>query len=192
MISCTLKYLIAGLGNIGETYKNTRHNIGFNVLDALAVEFKTDFRDRRYAFISEFRFKGRIFYLIKPSTYVNLSGKAVNYWLKKNKIPIENLLVVLDDLSLPFGTLRLKPSGSDGGHNGLIHISETLGTQNYARLRFGIGSDFPKGYQVEYVLGKWDDSEKELLPERILKANEMIKAFGTMGIDLTMSRYNNK
>lgn len=187
-----MKYLIAGLGNIGETYKNTRHNIGFNVLDALAVEFKTDFRDRRYAFISEFRFKGRIFYLIKPSTYVNLSGKAVNYWLKKNKIPIENLLVVLDDLSLPFGTLRLKPSGSDGGHNGLIHISETLGTQNYARLRFGIGSDFPKGYQVEYVLGKWDDSEKELLPERILKANEMIKAFGTMGIDLTMSRYNNK
>ncbi len=187
-----MKYLIAGLGNIGETYKNTRHNIGFNVLDALALEFKTDFRDRRYAFSSEFRFKGRIFYLIKPSTYVNLSGKAVNYWLKKNKIPLENFLVVLDDLSLPFGALRLKPSGGDGGHNGLIHISETLGTQNYARLRFGIGSDYPKGYQVEYVLGKWDDSEKELLPERISQANEMIKAFGTIGIDLTMSRYNNK
>ncbi len=187
-----MKYLIAGLGNIGETYKNTRHNIGFSVLDELAAEFKTDFQDRRYAFISEFRFKGRIFYLVKPSTYVNLSGKAINYWLKKHKVPIENLLVVLDDLSLPFGVLRLKPSGGDGGHNGLIHISEILGTQTYARLRFGIGSDFPKGYQVEYVLGKWDNNERNMLSGRILQASEMIKAFGTIGINLTMSKYNNK
>jgi len=123
---------------------------------------------------------------------VNLSGKAVNYWLKKCKVPIENLLVVLDDIALPFGTLRLKPSGGDAGHNGLINISEVLGNQNYARLRFGIGSDFPKGYQVEHVLGGWDDNEKTLLSGRIEQACEMIKAFGTIGIDLTMSRFNNK
>lgn len=187
-----MKFLITGLGNIGETYKNTRHNIGFDVLDALADEFKTDFQDKRYGFISEFRFKGRIFHLLKPSTYVNLSGKAVNYWLKKHKIPLENLLVVLDDIALPFGVLRLKPSGGDGGHNGLINISEVLGTQDYSRLRFGIGSDFPKGYQVEYVLGQWDENEKELISGKIKKACEMIKAFGTIGIELTMSRFNNK
>lgn len=187
-----MKYLITGLGNIGDTYKNTRHNVGFNILDVLAGEFNADFQDKRYGFISEIRFKGRIFHLLKPSTFVNLSGKAVSYWLKKHKIPLENLLVVLDDISLPFGVLRLKPFGGDGGHNGLMNISEILGTQNYARLRFGIGSEFPKGYQVEHVLGKWDDNENELLPERILQACEMIKAFGTIGIDLTMSRFNKK
>ena len=187
-----MKYLITGLGNIGEQYALTRHNIGFDIIDALSLDFKVPFQDRRYGFVSEFRFKGRIFHLLKPSTYVNLSGKSVDYWLKKHKIPLENLLVVLDDLSLPLGSLRLKPSGGDGGHNGLINISEVLGTQNYSRLRFGIGSDFPKGYQVEHVLGRWDEKEETLLSERIKKACEMIIAFGTMGLELTMSRYNNK
>ena len=177
---------------MGEQYAHTRHNIGFDILSTFASSFNAAFQDKRYGFVSELRYKGRIFHLLKPSTYVNLSGKAVNYWLNKNKIPLENLLVVIDDISLPFGTLRLKPSGGDAGHNGLMNISEVLGTQNYARLRFGIGSDFPKGYQVEYVLGKWDDSEKSLLPMRIEQACEMITAFGTMGIDLAMSRYNNK
>ncbi len=177
---------------MGEQYAHTRHNIGFEIIDSLAVSYNASFQDKRYGFVTEFRYKGRIFYLLKPSTYVNLSGKAVHYWLKKYKISLENFLVVLDDIALPFGTLRLKPTGGDAGHNGLINITEVLGTQNYARLRFGIGSDFPKGYQVEHVLGKWDETEKNLLPGRIEQACEMIKAFGTIGIELTMSRYNNK
>ena len=185
-----MKYLITGLGNPGEQYAHTRHNIGFDILDALARASNISFMDKRYGYITEFRYKSRTFHLLKPSTYVNLSGHAVNYYLKKFKIPIENLLVVADDLALPFGKLRLRPSGGDSGHNGLSHIIDILGTKNFARLRFGIGNDFPKGYQVEHVLGKWSDDELQLLPERIDLACEIIKSFGTIGLQYTMNRYN--
>jgi len=187
-----LKYLIVGLGNVGNEYRHTRHNIGFEVLDALAEASNICFQDKRYGFVTEFKYKGRTFVLLKPSTYVNLSGKAVNYWLQKENIPIENLLVILDDLILPLGTLRLRSKGSDGGHNGLKNINEILGRNDYARLRFGIGNDFPKGYQVDYVLGNWSDDEKEVLNDRIPVAIEIIKSFGTAGIQLTMTQFNNK
>ena len=187
-----MKYLIVGIGNVGDDYQHTRHNIGFDILDALAKASNICFKDNRYGAIAEYKFKGRIFVLLKPSTYVNLSGKAVNYWLQKENIPIENLLVILDDLALPLGTLRLKSKGSDGGHNGLKNIDEVLGHNDYARLRFGIGNEFPKGYQVDYVLGRWDAEEHKILDERIQIVSEIIKSFGTIGVQRTMSQYNNK
>jgi peptidyl-tRNA hydrolase, PTH1 family len=187
-----LKYLIAGLGNIGSEYSNTRHNIGFMVLDALASASNISFNDARYGSVSELKHKGRTFILLKPSTYMNLSGKAISYWLQKEKIPVENLLVVLDDIALPLGSLRLRANGSDGGHNGLKSIDSILGHQNYARLRFGIGGDFPKGYQVDYVLGQWADEEKKILSERFIKASEIIFSFGTIGVERTMNFFNKK
>lgn len=187
-----MKYLIAGLGNIGSEYKNTRHNIGFQILDTLARVSNIAFTDRRYGFIAEYKFKGRIFILLKPTTYVNLSGRAVNYWLKKEKISQNNLLVIVDDLALQFGQLRLKAKGSPGGHNGLKNISEVLASNDYARLRFGIGDDFYKGFQVDYVLSEWLEEEKKLLPERIEEAIEIIKSFGTLGIDRTMNFFNKR
>jgi peptidyl-tRNA hydrolase, PTH1 family len=187
-----LKYLIVGLGNIGTEYQHTRHNIGFDILDALAKASNIFFQDNRYGFMTEYKFKGRTFVLLKPSTYVNLSGKAVNYWLQKENIPIENLLVILDDLALSIGTLRLRPKGSDGGHNGLKNINEVLGRNDYARLRFGIGNDFPKGYQVDFVLGEWSKEEEKVLEDRIPVAHEIIKSFGAIGVHMTMTQFNNK
>lgn len=185
-----MKYLIAGLGNIGDEYANTRHNIGFSVVDALAGDVK--FKQDRHAYVAEIKFKGRIFVLIKPTTYMNLSGKAVQYWMQAEKIPLENILVVTDDIALPFGTIRIKGKGSDGGHNGLKSIQESIGSTEYARLRFGVGNEFSKGRQSDYVLGKWNDEESKLLPERITKCCEAVKAFGTIGIGLTMTNYNGK
>jgi PTH1 family peptidyl-tRNA hydrolase len=187
-----MKYLIAGLGNIGDEYAGTRHNIGFDVLDALAKANNVSFKQDRLAAVAEFKHKARIFVLIKPSTYMNLSGKAIQYWLQAEKISIENLLVVTDDIALPFGTIRIKGKGSDGGHNGLKNIQEVLATNSYARLRFGVGNEFSKGRQVDYVLGKWGDDEKKLLPERLEKCSEAVKAFGTIGIGLTMTNFNGK
>ena len=187
-----MKYLIAGLGNIGLEYKNTRHNIGFQILDALAGASNIAFNDKRYGFVSEYKYKGRTFLLLKPTTYVNLSGRAVNYWLQKEKIPVEKLLVLTDDISLPFGLLRLRPAGGDAGHNGLNNISNILGHNNYARLRFGIGSEFSKGAQVNYVLGKWTNEEEKQLSELVDKSVEIIRSFGTIGIKRTMNLFNRK
>ena len=187
-----MKYLIVGLGNIGYEYENTRHNIGFRVLDALAKASNLVFTDGRYGATCELRLKGRVLVLLKPSTYMNLSGNAVRYWLQKENIPVENMLVVVDDLALPFGTLRLKPKGSDAGHNGLKNIQEVLGTQNYARLRFGIGNDFPKGHQVEHVLSRFPAEEQTLMPARLEKAGEIIKSFCLSGLQATMNQFNNK
>ncbi|MCD7974078.1 MAG: aminoacyl-tRNA hydrolase [Candidatus Azobacteroides sp.] len=187
-----MKYLIVGLGNIGRQYENTRHNIGFMVLDALAEASNAVFTTVRYGNRTEIRIKGRTFILIKPSTFMNLSGNAVNYWLQKENIPVEKMLVIVDDLALPFGTLRLKPRGSDAGHNGLKHIQQILGSDVYPRLRFGIGNDFPKGFQVEYVLSQFTEEERKELPEKIERAEEIIKSFGLAGIQITMNQYNNK
>ena len=187
-----MKYLITGLGNRGEQYANTRHNIGFMALDTFSKVSNFSFQDKRYGFIGETKYRSRIIYALKPSTYVNLSGRAVHYWIKKLSIPVENLLVILDDIALPFGTLRIRGKGSDGGHNGLINIIEILGTRNFARLRFGIGNDFNMGGQVNYVLGEWSEEEVKLLPERLEKVNEIIKSFVFRGIQQTMSDYNNK
>jgi len=187
-----MKYLIAGLGNIGDEYANTRHNIGFLILDAFAKASNISFKPDRLASVAEVKYKGKTFVLIKPSTFMNLSGKAVNYWLQAEKIPLENLLVITDDLALPLGTLRLKKKGSDGGHNGLKSIQETLNTTEYARLRFGIGCDYSKGKQVDYVLGNWSKEELLVLSERINMSMEIIKSFGTIGVERTMSNFNNK
>jgi PTH1 family peptidyl-tRNA hydrolase len=187
-----LKYLIVGLGNPGTEYAETRHNIGFKVLDALAEASNLVFKNNRLANVAEWKFKGRIFILIKPTTYMNLSGKAVNYWLQAEKIPIENLLVIVDDLALPFGTIRIKTEGSDGGHNGLSDISEVLGHSNYNRMRFGIGNNFSAGRQVDYVLGKWNEDELMFLPERINQICEAVKSFGSIGIQRTMNIYNQR
>jgi peptidyl-tRNA hydrolase, PTH1 family len=187
-----MKFLIAGLGNIGSDYENTRHNVGFDIVDALAKEFEVNFKLETQAFVAEFKHKGRTFILIKPTTYMNLSGKAIRYWLTKHNIPKENLLVVLDDLALPFGKQRLRPSGNNGGHNGLKNIDLLLGDNNYARLRIGIGNDFSKGKQVDFVLGKWSIDESIDLQTVIKNATETIKAFGTIGIQLTMTQYNKK
>ena len=185
-----MKYLIAGLGNIGDEYVNTRHNIGFTVNDALARLSGVSFQSGRYADYTRLRIKNKSLVLIKPNTFMNLSGKAVRYWLDAEKIPLENLLVLVDDIALAPGQLRLKLKGGDGGHNGLSSIIEILGTEDFARLRFGIGSDFAKGYQVEYVLSKWTAAEEAILIPRIAEAVEIIKSFVTAGPQLTMTRYN--
>ena len=186
------KYLIVGLGNVGQEYDMTRHNTGFMVLDAFAKASNIVFDDRRYGFVAETSLKGRKIFLLKPTTFMNLSGNAVRYWMQKENIPLENVLVVVDDLALPFGTLRLKGKGSDAGHNGLKHIAATLGTQNYARLRFGIGNDFPRGGQIDYVLGHFTDEDWKTMGERLETAGEIIKSFCLAGIDITMNQYNKK
>ena len=187
-----MKYLIVGLGNIGSEYENTRHNIGFNVVDAIAKASTTSFKTDRLADVAEAKFKGRTLVLVKPSTFMNLSGKAVNYWLQKEKIPLENLLVITDDLALPFGTLRMKGKGSDGGHNGLKHIIQTVGHNKWARLRFGVGNEFQRGKQIDYVLGKWSTEEADRLTERVEKCKDFVQAFATIGLARAMSAYNNK
>ena len=187
-----MKYLIVGLGNIGDEYRDTRHNIGFMVLDALAKASNIVFKDGRYGATATLSLKGRQLLLLKPSTYMNLSGNAVRYWMQQEKIPLENVLIVVDDLALPFGSLRLKGKGSDAGHNGLKHIAATLGTQNYARLRFGIGNDFPKGAQIDFVLGAFGEEDRQRLPERLEMAGEIVKSFCLAGLNITMNQYNNK
>lgn len=186
------KFLIVGLGNIGDKYNNTRHNIGFTILDNLASEEKITFESAKLGAVTRFRFKGRTFILLKPATFMNLSGKAVKYWLTKENIPLENLLVICDDLNLPFGSIRVKAKGSDGGHNGLKDIITVLQTQKYARFRFGVGSEFSKGRQSDFVLGTWNDEEFKLLPERLNKSVELIKSFGTAGLNNTMNAFNGK
>lgn len=185
-----MKYLIVGLGNIGPEYADTRHNIGFMVLDELAKQEGTRFQNSRLAYYTEVSFKGRTLCLIKPTTYMNLSGKALSYWMKDLKIPVENVLVIVDDLALPLGTLRLKPKGSAAGHNGLKNIEAVLGNSNYARLRFGIGDNYPKGRQVDFVLSAFDKDEQPELPALIDRSIEMVKSFATIGTELTMTRYN--
>ena len=187
-----MKYLIVGLGNIGSEYENTRHNIGFNALDVLAKASNVVFSPNLYADACTLNFKGRTLVLVKPSTYMNLSGKAVNYWMQSEKIPLERVLIITDDLALPFGALRLKGKGSDGGHNGLKNINEILGTQNYARLRFGVGNEFAKGKQVDYVLGKWGEEESAKLDERLEMVQKIILAFTVNTLGRVMSDFNGK
>ena len=187
-----MKYLIVGLGNIGPEYDGTRHNIGFRVLDALSKASNTAFEDRRYGFVAHMRVKNAELVLLKPSTYMNLSGNAVRYWLLQEKIPVENMLVVVDDLSLPLGTIRIRQGGSDGGHNGLKHIAQTLGGQGYNRLRFGIGNDFPRGTQIDFVLSGFTPEEEQIVNEKALVACDAIKAFALSGIQFAMCKYKNK
>ena len=187
-----MKYLIVGLGNIGRDYENTRHNIGFDVVDYLADSFNTEWKVDKLGQIAEFRHKGRSFTLLKPSTYMNLSGKAVRYWMQHKKIEKANILVVLDDLNLDFGKQRLRPKGSDGGHNGLKNIDQLCGGNNYPRLRIGIGRGFGKGHQVDYVLGKWSEEEREILPDMLEYASKTILSFGSIGIARTMNQFNKK
>jgi PTH1 family peptidyl-tRNA hydrolase len=184
------KFLIVGLGNIGAEYANTRHNIGFKILDALAEMEKIKFATDKLGDIATFKFKGRTFILLKPSTYMNLSGKSLKYWMEKEKIPQENILVISDDLNLDFGTIRLKAKGSAGGHNGLKDINEKLGNQNYPRFRFGVSANFSKGRQSNYVLGEWSKEENRYMPELLFKGATLIKEFGTAGIGNTMNKYN--
>jgi PTH1 family peptidyl-tRNA hydrolase len=190
--SVSNKFLIVGLGNIGAEYVNTRHNIGFKIVDFFAKKESIAFETVKLGALAEFKFKGRTFLLLKPNTYMNLSGKAVQYWMDKENIPIENVLVITDDLNISFGTIRVKPKGSDGGHNGLKNINLILNTQNYSRFRFGISDEFKKGKQIDYVLGEWDDAEKAKLPERLELASEIIKSFGTAGLENTMTAFNGK
>jgi PTH1 family peptidyl-tRNA hydrolase len=187
-----MKYLIVGLGNIGDEYADTRHNIGFIAADALALSLKCSFSVERYASVAKGSVKGRTLVIIKPSTYMNLSGKAVRYWMQKEDIPLENILVIVDDLALPLGALRLKTKGSDGGHNGLISIIETIGSTEFSRLRIGIGSDFAKGYQVDYVLGRWTAEEQKNLVPRIETTVELIKSFALIGPERTMNFFNKR
>jgi len=187
-----MKYLIAGLGNIGADYENTRHNVGFQLLDLMAKAAEISFKTEHLGDIATLKHKGRTLILLKPSTYMNRSGKAVRYWLQKENIPKENLLVVLDDLNLPFGKQRLRPQGSDGGHNGLKDIDEVTGGNNYARLRIGIGSDFSKGKQVDFVLGEWNTEEAEQLKEVLEYAAATTKSFAAIGLQLTMTQFNKK
>lgn len=186
------KYLIVGLGNIGEKYQSTRHNIGFKILDFLANKESLTFETQKLGDVTTYKFKGRQFILLKPSTYMNLSGKSVLYWLTKENIPLENLLIITDDINLPFGSIRLKTKGSDGGHKGLKDVQDKLQTINYKRFRFGISNEFGKGRQVDYVLGEWNEEENKLLPERLEKSVELIKSFGTAGISITMNLFNGK
>ncbi|HUI32403.1 MAG TPA: aminoacyl-tRNA hydrolase [Dysgonamonadaceae bacterium] len=187
-----MEYLIVGLGNIGPDYENTRHNIGFKILDALAKASNVVFSDKRYGFVAHTRIKNKSLILLKPSTFMNLSGNAVRYWLQKENIPIENLLVVVDDIALPFGLLRLKAQGSDAGHNGLNHIQSILGTTRYARLRFGIDNNFPRGGQVNYVLSPFDPEEEEMIPKKLDDAIEIIHSFCLAGVNITMNEYNKR
>lgn len=186
------KYLIVGLGNIGEKYNETRHNIGFKILDGLAKDHDVTFETEKLGDITQFRFKGRTFILLKPSTYMNLSGKAVKYWMTKEKVSVENLLIVTDDLNIDFGTIRLKGKGSAGGHNGLNDIQEKLNTSTYPRFRFGVGANYSKGRQVDFVLSEWSKEEKSELIERIPVACNLITSFGTAGMANTMSTFNGK
>lgn len=187
-----MNFLIVGLGNIGSEYAQTRHNIGFRVLDALAKASNLVFEDKRYGAVTTLKVKNQTLTLLKPSTYMNLSGNAVRYWMNEKNIPLENILVVVDDLSLPFGQLRMRPGGSEAGHNGLKHISSVLGTQQYARLRFGIGNDFPRGGQVDFVLGEFTDEDLKTMDERLELAGEMVKSFALSGIQFTMNHFNKK
>ncbi len=187
-----MKFLIVGLGNPGTKYENTRHNIGFKVVEAFVKEREGSFSSDKLADVAKVKFKGRVVVLIKPTTFMNLSGKALNYWMQAEKIPLENVLVITDDLALPFGKLRMKGKGSDGGHNGLKDIQATIKSQEYARLRFGVGSEFNKGQQVDYVLGEWNKEELETLEERINTATEFIKGFTTIGLGMTMTNWNGK
>ena len=187
-----MKYLIVGLGNIGPEYLGTRHNIGFRVVNALVEDAGARFTEERYGAIDRMRGKNCELVVLKPNTFMNLSGNAVRYWLQREHIPVENLLVVVDDLALPFGTLRLKPKGSDAGHNGLKNIQQLLGTQVYSRLRFGIGNNFPRGGQIDYVLGPFTPDELQLMPEKIKRAVEIVRSFCLAGVEITMNQYNNK
>ena len=186
------KLLIVGLGNPGPKYQNTRHNIGFKIVDFLAQQQEAVFSTQKLGDMASFKWKGRTFILLKPSTYMNLSGKALNYWLNKEKVQLENLLVITDDLNLDFGTIRVKTKGSDGGHNGLKDIQGVLNTSVYNRFRFGIGDKFSKGNQVDYVLGEWQSSEEEKMQERLETSAEVVKSFGTAGINNTMNLFNGK
>jgi PTH1 family peptidyl-tRNA hydrolase len=188
----TMKYLIVGLGNIGNEYDGTRHNVGFRVVDALAEAQGATFQDKRYGFICKTRVKNAELLLLKPSTYMNLSGNAVRYWMQQEKIPVENVLIIVDDLSLPVGAIRMKQNGSDAGHNGLKHIAQMLCTQNYNRLKFGIGNDFPRGGQVDFVLGKFSPEDNKIIDEKVTVACDAIKAFALSGMQFAMCHYNNK
>jgi PTH1 family peptidyl-tRNA hydrolase len=185
-----MKYLIVGLGNIGPEYADTRHNIGFMILDELAKQEGAKFSTMRLAYYTEISHKGRMLHLIKPTTYMNLSGKAVSYWMKELKIPIENVLVVVDDIAIPLGAVKIKPKGSAAGHNGLKNIELLLGTSNYPRLKFGVSDNYPKGRQVDYVLSGFDKDELLELPALIDRSIAMIKSFATIGVELTMTNYN--
>lgn len=187
-----MKYLICGLGNIGPEYVYTRHNIGFRVLDALAKASNLVFTDNRYGATAELKVKNRQLLLLKPSTYMNLSGNALRYWMQKENIPVENVLIIVDDVALPFGTLRLKPKGSDAGHNGLKDIARVLGHDKYARLKFGIGNNYPRGAQIDYVLGDFTEDEERELPAKLETCCEIIKSFCLAGVQLTMNQFNNK
>jgi len=189
---CIMKFLIAGLGNIGDEYANTRHNIGFIVADAIAKEAEATFKSERYAAITKIRYRGKVLVIIKPATYMNLSGKAVKYWMDKEKITAERTLIITDDIALNGGSLRMRKKGGDGGHNGLEDIIATLGTDLFPRLRIGIGNDFARGYQSDYVLGKWTGEEEKMMIPKINMAVEMVKSFVVRGIDQTMTAYNNK
>jgi len=185
-----MKYLIVGLGNIGAEYDATRHNIGFEIADAFVIKHGGNYRLDRHAFVAEVKWKVKQFVVIKPTTFMNLSGKALKYWMDKEKIALEHILVLVDDLALPIDTLRLRPGGSDAGHNGLKNIDLMLQTNKYARLRFGIGSNFAKGKQVDFVLGRWTPSELPFVKEKLLKSVEVIESFAAMGIEKTMTGYN--
>jgi len=187
-----MKHLIVGLGNIGDEYANTRHNIGFRMLDAFAEASNVAFEDRRYGMVARCRVKNAELLLLKPSTFMNLSGNAVRYWMREENIMLENLLVLVDDLNLPFGTIRIRKQGSAGGHNGLRHIEQVLCTPNYARVRFGIGNEYTRGTQINFVLGDWTKEEEEQLPERLAVVREIIPSFCLQGIEKTMNLYNGK
>ncbi|MEY3498811.1 MAG: hypothetical protein RL308_480 [Bacteroidota bacterium] len=186
------KFLIVGLGNIGAEYVNTRHNIGFKALDFLAKKEGLSFDNLKFGALAELKLKGKTFFLLKPNTYMNLSGKAVKFWMEKENIPLQNVLIIADDLNLSFGTIRIRSKGSDGGHNGLKNITLILNTQEYARFRFGISDEFKKGKQIDYVLGEWNEEEKAKLPERLEVASEIIKSFGLAGLENTMTAFNGK
>jgi PTH1 family peptidyl-tRNA hydrolase len=186
------KFLIAGLGNAGNEYAHTRHNIGFDVVNAFVQKHEGSFRHDRLAYVADIKWKGKTFVCICPTTYMNLSGKAVKYWMDKEKISLDRLLVIMDELALPLSKLRLKPSGSDGGHNGLKSVQEHLQTTEYPRLRFGIGNDYPKGMQSDFVLGKWNNTEEPLVKIKIDKSVEIIEMFATQGITAAMNEVNNK
>ena len=187
-----MKYLIVGLGNIGAEYQDTRHNIGFMILDALAGASNIVFTTQRYGAVAQMRVKNQQLLLLKPSTYMNLSGEAVRYWAQHESIDAHHILVVVDDIALPFGTIRMRGRGSDGGHNGLKSIDACLGSQNYARLRFGIGNEFPRGAQIDYVLGHFTQEQREVFPSHAALAADAIKAFCLSGLDFAMTHYNNK